>query len=337
MSKAYIGGLVVAVTAQLSIGATAQNLTGQNISPATEAAEFSNAARQEYLIDNSTRMTVPVRINGSDPVPFIVDTGSERTIIAHELAQSLALEAGPPLVLATVGGREEVGSFLIDNLDMATIKVADLEAPALARQNLGAFGLIGIDSLEDHKLLLDFRGGRMDVLKSKKGRSKTKVEDGMIIVTAKRKAGRMILSSAKIDGRKIDIILDTGAQTSIANTAMRKKLRSSNRGALHPVTMRSVTGDVITGDLTQIRDIEISGLSINNLPIIMTDNNYVFDVLGLNERPAILLGMDAMKLFDRVVIDFTNRRVGFELPRQGGLNTGSYRLADALSPAKAMH
>jgi hypothetical protein len=25
--------------------------------------------------------------------------------------------------------------------------------------------------------------------------------------------------------------------------------------------------------------------------------------------------MDAMKLFDRILIDFTNRRVGFDLPR----------------------
>jgi hypothetical protein len=36
--------------------------------------------------------------------------------------------------------------------------------------------------------------------------------------------------------------------------------------------------------------------------------------LKLNARPAILLGMDALKLFDRVVIDFANRRVGFDLP-----------------------
>ena len=37
--------------------------------------------------------------------------------------------------------------------------------------------------------------------------------------------------------------------------------------------------------------------------------------LSLNDRPAILLGMDALKLFDRVLIDFGNRRVGFDLPK----------------------
>lgn len=327
MSKAYLGVLVAMAGAQLSIGAVAQEAE-----PVQEPTEFGDAAAQEYLIDASTRMTVPVRINGSIPYPFIVDTGSERTVIAHDLARTLSLQAGPTLVLATITGREEVGSFLINNLAMTTINVTDLEAPALDRNNLGAFGLIGIDSLEDHKLLLDFKGGNMDVLKSKRSKKKTDLEDGMIIVTATRKAGRMILSTAKIDGRKIDVILDTGAQTSIANGALRKRLRASNRSAFQPITMRSVTGERVDGEYTQIRNIEISGLNIQNLPVILTDNNYAFQALGLSDRPAILLGMDALKLFDRVVIDFTNRRVGFDLPRQGQRPSNAYSLALATPP-----
>lgn len=330
MSKQYIGGLVALVAAQLSIGAVAQETT-----PISETSEFGAPSGQEYLTDKTDRMTVPVRINGSEPVPFIVDTGSERTVISHDLAQRLSLQAGPPLVLATISGREEVGSFLIDNLAMTTINVEDLEAPALDQQNIGAFGLIGIDSLEDHKLLLDFRDGTMDVLKSKKSRNKTNLEDGMIVVTATRKAGRMILSSAKIDGRKVDIILDTGAQTSIANAALRKRLRNSNSTNLQPISMRTVTGDQIAGEFTQIRNIEVGGLKLRNLPIILTEDSYAFDVLGLNDRPAILLGMDALRMFDRVVIDFANRRVAFDLPRHGTAPFKVYSLADASPPIVA--
>jgi hypothetical protein len=51
------------------------------------------------------------------------------------------------------------------------------------------------------------------------------------------------------------------------------------------------------------------------MPITFADN-YAFAALNLQDRPAILLGMDALNLFDRVLIDFSNRRVGFDLPKR---------------------
>ena len=99
----------------------------------------------------------------------------------------------------------------------------------------------------------------------------------MIIVTATRRAGRMILSNATVGGIKVDIILDTGAQSSMGNYALRDRMRNRDRRFGYvPVIMNSVTGDKLSGDFTQ---------------------------------------MDAMALFDRVMIDFTNRRVGFDMPR----------------------
>ena len=270
---------------------------------------------QEFEIDNSDRMTVPVQVNGSAAVPFIVDTGSERTVIANDLAKKLALEAGPQLRLATISGQSVVNSFFIERLTTASVNLEGLEAPGLDRANLGAYGLLGIDSLEDSRVLLDFKKQTMDVLASPRGRGKTKVENGMIIVSAKKKAGRMIISSARIEGTRVEIILDTGAQSSMANQALKAKMRRRHfLIADVPVTMRSVTGATLAGEYNQIKQIEVGGLSITNLPITFADN-YAFKALGLEDTPAILLGMDALKLFDRVMIDFGNRRVGFDLPK----------------------
>jgi predicted aspartyl protease len=187
---------------------------------------------------------------------------------------------------------------------------------------------LGIDSLEDSRVLLDFKLQKMDVLASPRGKGKTRVENGMIIVSAKKKAGRMIISSARIDGTRVEIILDTGAQSSMANQALKAKLRPRQlRIAYIPVTMRSVTGALLPGEYNQIKQIEVGGLTISDLPITFADN-YAFKALGLEDRPAILLGMDALKLFDRVMIDFGNRRVGFDLPK--GVERQSYtRMASA--------
>lgn len=287
--------------------------------PAQDVVETSQEASdplvQNFVIDRSDRMTVQVQINGSEAVPFIVDTGSERTVIANDLARKLALEAGRPLTLATISGQARVNSFFIEKLTADAVNLEGLEAPGLERSNLGAYGLLGIDSLEDSRVHLDFAKQKMDVLPSRKTRGKTKLENGMIVVTAKKKAGRMIISSAKIDGIKVDIILDTGAQSSMANIALRDKLRRKHRTVdFVPVKMTSVTGAVLNGEFTQLREIEVGGLTINDLPVTFA-HNYAFTALGMQDRPAILLGMDAMKLFDRVLIDFGNRRVGFDLPK----------------------
>jgi predicted aspartyl protease len=273
---------------------------------------------QAFDVDRSDRMTVPVSINGSITYPFIVDTGAERTVIANDLAKLLKLEQGPQLKLATITGTAYADSYMIENLTMNTINVELIEAPGLERRNLGAYGLLGIDSLEDHKVLLDFKNTKMDVLPSRRRSGLGKMERGMIVVTAKRRAGRMILSDAQVGGIKVDIILDTGAQSSMGNYALRDKLRKRDmRFAYVPVLMRSVTGDTLAGDFTQVRDIDIGGVSITDLPVTFADN-FAFTALKLNRKPAILLGMDALKLFDRVLVDFANRRVGFDMPKGAG-------------------
>ncbi len=266
---------------------------------------------EPFKIDRSERMTVPVRINAGEEVPFIVDTGSERTVIASDLARYLSLTAGRDLTLATVTGKVIVGSYLLEHLTTKTIDMGDVEAPGLERNNIGAYGLLGIDSLEDHKVLLDFKKQTMEVLAARSRGSS--LENGMIVVRASRRAGRMILSSANIDGIKVDIILDTGAQSSMGNQALRDHLRPRDILAeFATVNLHSVTGASLMGDYSQIRRITIGDLNIEALPITFT-NNYIFGVLGLNERPAILLGMDALKLFDRVLIDFAHRKVGFDI------------------------
>ncbi len=271
---------------------------------------------QDFIIDRSDRMMVEVRINDSVSYPFIVDTGSERTIIANELAALLKLEAGPKLKLATITGQATVGSFLIDTLTASAVNISGLEAPGLGRADLGAFGLLGIDSLEEHAVLLDFAGQKMEVFDKRRNGKSGSLERGMIVVRAVKRAGRMILSNAKIGRLDVDIILDTGAQTSMGNLVLRDRMRGSDRRFdYQPINLRSVTGSILAAQYTQINQISLDGFTMNDLPIAFADN-YAFKALNLKKRPAILLGMDVLRMFDRVMIDFANRRVAFALPKK---------------------
>lgn len=317
-SKLY-AFIFAGLSAQFS--AAAQEVASVSIEPVSTVI-------QEYGVENNDRMTVQVQVNGSPPVPFIVDTGAERTVIANDFAKRLSLEEGRKLTLATISGRSQVNSYLIDRLTATSVSLEGVEAPGLERSNLGAYGLLGIDSLEDSRVMLDFVRQTMEVSLSSKREKRGKFERGMIIVSAKRRAGRMILSSARIDGVPVDIILDTGAQVTMGNAALRRKLQRRHRtSSFTPVEMIDVTGSTLLGDHSYIQKIEIDSLTISGLPITFS-YNYAFTALKLDERPAILLGMDSLKLFDRVIIDFGNRRVGFGLP-SGAERQSPLRLASA--------
>ncbi len=325
LSIATRASLMLVLTAGFPVSAYAQDQgsSGTEIATAPGAPVIQN-----FMFDSTRRMTVAVRINDSGEYPFIVDTGSERTVIANQLAKTLALKNGATLRLATIAGPATVNSYLVEKLTTATAQLDSLVAPGLDQENLGAFGLLGLDSLQDKKIDIDMRSSTMSVLPSKIKTPGVRVENDMIVVSAKWKAGRLILSDAKVNGKRVDIVIDTGSQSSLGNDKLRSALQKQNRkGGFTEVSMQSVTGKLIAGDFTQIRTIEIGGFEINDLPITFS-KNYAMQTLDLQQRPAIFLGMDALQLFDRVIIDFARRRVSFSLPKRTRYN-GPARLASA--------
>ena len=56
-----------------------------------------------------------------------------------------------------------------------------------------------------------------------------------------------------------------------------------------------------------MRELSLGGVTLTNLAIVFADA-HTFKQLGLNQRPALLLGMNAMRAFKKVSIDFANRK-----------------------------
>lgn len=270
---------------------------------------------QPFDLDATRRMSVKVMVGGKGPFAFLVDTGAERTVIARELAARLGLVEGAKLRLATIGGSATVPSFRIAALQMSNLHLASVEAPAFHGRHIGAAGLIGVDMLEERRVLIDFRKESMQILETRRRAPSLIKDDDAIVVTARNSAGRLILSDARLHGKRIDVIVDTGAQTSVGNIALQKMVadRRANRLPFMPTELSAVSGEAVPATRTAIKRIVINGMDINDLPVSFADSQ-AFRVLGLHERPALLLGMDSLSLFDRVEIDFPNRRVVFDLP-----------------------
>lgn len=262
--------------------------------------------------DNGTRMTVPVTIGQSGPYHFIVDTGAERTVISRELAGTLGLKSGPDVRVTAMAGVSNVGTVVIPMISVGTLGGTRIEAPAFEYRNLGAPGMLGIDTLQDHAVSIDFDKQVMTITPSTKVRRTRAAAPDEIIVHAKNLFGQLVVTEAFYRGRRIRVILDTGSVVSMGNMALRRQV-ARNR-ALKTISLLSVTGDFLQADYTQIDQVKVAGVDIANLPVAFADAA-PFKRFGLLKQPALLLGMDALRLFRHVRIDFPNREVRFLLPK----------------------
>ena len=264
------------------------------------------------------RVTIPISIDGKGPWPFVIDTGSQRTVIARDLAQRLALPPRADVTILSMTGRSQVATVALPRLTFGAGVIDDIEAPVLEGEHLGAAGLLGLDSLHDRRVVLNFRSGTMDIADS--GRRRTFPTDpDTIVVEARRKRGQLILLDSRVNGMRVNIMLDTGSHYSIGNLALRDKLLRKKRAPdLLTATLTSVTGGTLIGEVGRIGSVALGRVNLTEVPVIFADAS-PFAELGMQDKPALLLGISALRVFDRVAIDFGRGKVDFLLPDASAL------------------
>jgi predicted aspartyl protease len=300
MRTAWLAGIAAALA--LAAGTAAQQPA------APDEPEIEVAETLDLGVDRTLRMTVPVSIGGRGPYGFIVDTGAERTVISRELADRLGLGAGRTAMVFSMTEASRIETVVIPALVVGQRTIAEIHAPALARHDLGAEGMLGVDSLRSQRVELDFLRQEMIVTPSRRAPERPWPSD-TILITARSRYGQLIITDATFDGQRIVVIIDTGSQISVANSALRRRLERRGRlRSLRPIELVSVTGGRLEAEYGFAREVQLGSAVIRNLPVAFSDVP-PFRQLGLADRPAILLGMDALRLFDRVSLDFANRRV----------------------------
>lgn len=270
------------------------------------------------LSPHDQRMAIPVTIGDNDDYRFVIDTGAERTVISRELADRLALGAGPRVNLVSLSGRSQVATVAIPALRFGRKRDTQaVMAPALSYRHLGASGLLGVDLLDGHKVSIDVDRRTMAVRPSRRT-SRHMMGRGApneIVVRAASPLGQLIVTDADYRGSRIRVVIDTGSGLSIGNMAMRRLI--GGRGTpLGRIPITSVTGQQVMADYHQVDRFRLGGMHLTNAPMAFGDLE-PFRTLGLDDTPAMLLGMDAFRMFRRVDIDFANRDIRFELRSEG--------------------
>ena len=280
--------------------------------PTSVADEFAALEKpSDEVLTSQTdyyeRMTIPVTIEGQGPFRFMIDTGAQATAVTRGLTEQLNLKPAGSATVVGMGSRRAVQLVELNGLEFAERVLDDISAPMLEARNVGADGILGLDSLQDLRVMIDFRDGTIAVNDS----AALGGNDGYeIVVRARHRLGRLIITRAEIDGVRTAVVLDTGAQNSFGNRKLQRRLRARN---MTPTSSTDVNGVRLLGDRHLAKSLQIKQMQLTNMPITFADSP-AFAALGLDKSPALILGMRDLRLFDRVAIDFATRTVLFDMP-----------------------
>lgn len=272
--------------------------------------------------DRAERMTVPVSIGGKGPFSFVIDTGAERTVISRKIADSLALEAEEPATLMSIAGTSMVDMVYVPSLTLGRKSYEGLISPVLAARHIGADGILGLDGLQDQRILFDFILNQIVIEDAEKARSRLGWRE--IVVTAKRRSGQLIFTDAMISGIKVNVVVDTGAQISVGNIALQKQLLTRAKELGDDDLLIAVTGETLGVEFGRVRDFRIGRARFPSLTVAFVDAP-PFERFGLADKPTLLIGIDVLRKFDQVAIDFPKRKIHFLAPRNVPLHVDKRR------------
>ena len=277
---------------------------GNRINPEGEIVDIDQ--------DRAKRMTVPVSIEGKGPFAFVIDTGAERTVISRRIAEQLALEGEEPAKLMSIAGTSMVDMVYVPSLTLGQKSYNSLISPVLAARHIGGDGILGLDGLQDQRILFDFLANQIVIEDTEKARRRPTSRE--IVVTAKRRSGQLIFTDATVSGIKTNVIVDTGAQVSIANKVLHKRLLKRAKELGDDNLLIAVTGETLGVEFGRLREFRIGRARFARLLVAFADPP-PFERFGMADKPTLLLGMDVLRNFDQVAIDFPNRKIHFLAPK----------------------
>ena len=262
------------------------------------------------LRDRIGRIWAPVLINGRGPYRLVLDTGATHSAIVAQVANSLGIPVAEFASVRVTGvtGSAIVPSIAVERMEVGELSIDSTVLPIVADVFGGAQGVLGTEGLSDKRILIDFGRDRVIISRSRGPLDR----NGFATLPLRQLRDHLLALDVRVGNVRAKAIIDTGAQVSIGNTALREVLAQRGLKDLKKEEIEGVTLEVARGDKMRAPPIVVGPITLNGVNITYGDM-YIFDRWKLLREPTLVLGMDVLGTVDVLIIDYRLRELQIRL------------------------
>ncbi len=262
-------------------------------------------------LDRTGRVLAPVMVNNQGPFRFILDTGANRSVLSPRLAAALGLDSSAHAPIPVHG---VAGVAVLPVVQVALMQAGDVvlqrdrQMPVLTAAILAnADGILGVEGLGSARIDIDFASDRVTIVPST---GRRRADAGFITIPATLQNEGLLLVAARVGRVRAKAIIDTGAERTLGNAALRNALLLTPRRGAEPNVTTVLGATPARGEgMTLIAPtIYLGQAELRNLEVTFADL-HVFRIWNLEHEPAILIGMDLLGTVERLIIDYRRREV----------------------------
>jgi predicted aspartyl protease len=264
--------------------------------------------------DAAKRLRVTVQIDGKGPYRFIVDTGADRSVLSADVAAELGLLHGNRVMMEGVVRAVAADTVTMHELSFGAVTCRNLVVPILPGSMLDADGYLGLDTLDGHRVTFDFKNQTLRVSEPRSRLGALWVKHDEARIRASGSSGHLRAVDCSVDGVTATAFVDTGAEVSAGNSSLLAALTGRRRARYdtEPIPLTDITGGKTSGEVTIVNKIRLMDVAFTDCPLVIADFQ-IFDVWGLREQPALLIGMNFLRQFSKVSIDYGLKELRFDL------------------------
>lgn len=252
--------------------------------PGTTEVTATFKIAKDYLI------VVPVTINGSGPYDFVLDTGSNNTMLDQKLADDLALPRGKATTIFGAKGSMSLSAVYADSLSIARATVDGKGLFLFSSANLQGLppkvrGILGEDFLQNFDILIDYRHQIIQLESGLGPLAETLVGERLPVQLSgtrqgKPTFGRLIITGRirELGGDPISLLLDSGVNNL---TLLRKNLGvgSSHQAFVDAGAFKS--SQMTTMETRTVRRLSLGINEVDDLTVIALASQPESDAEGL--------------------------------------------------------
>jgi len=259
--------------------------------------------------DAAGRAVALININGQGPFRFILDTGANRSVLSRALATRLGLASSGEGVVHSIDGAQPAMLVNVESISFGALHLSRGDTPVLDGPMLsGENGLLGVDGMAGRLLHIDFARHCVEIYEN----AAQLPMQGWQSVSARVQFGSLLMVPGEIMGVHVNVLIDTGAEISLANQHF--------RDALHGIAARSVQyhngraftfgRPIVLAETVWTPRLRLGHTAVENVTAYIGDF-HIFEHWGLQDEPTLLIGMDVLARSSEMAIDYEHGVVYF--------------------------